>query len=317
MKSASLREVYPVISCGEDRHYIDHLERGLFVASSYAGSVLTSYTTIQTIPLPRIPAKMTMKGADWGGYRVIKDWGGTAPYTPEQYITWLNAWQPQWAATWDYPCGDILQEMAATPHPDAAQQQMWEQRIECRQNESTLMAWYFWHHYREVSWSWTPSVQGASIEDYRRHAQDLYPLIKRMLAYYISRDGEQHTFRVGVGSLVKRKAKMVRAILSAIAEELPFAEFHAWGLNYSMVNDTEALPAQVRSGDTSSYNGRFGRSIEQDKGRSEPQRKVVFQEKLPAYLNKIERALASPKQYASLFDSLEQSHENRRQEESA
>jgi len=286
---------YPTISAGEDCQYITQLERGLFAASSYAGSVINPYVTLSEIPAPNIPEGMTDRAADWGGYRVIKDWQGKAPFTREQYVAWLYKFLPGFAATWDYPCGDE----AGQTNPLVVQD---------RQDNTTLMSWYFWHHYKQVPWSWVPTVQGWTIEDYQRHAEDLYPLLKKMHAYYQRRDGEQSTFRVGIGSLVKRKPRTVRQIIEAVAAILPF-DFHCWGMNYSMLKSNEPLHPQVVSGDTSSYNKRFGRNLEQDKANPEPQRKIVFQDRLPEYLKKIDRELAAPKQYIGLFDAMEE-HKN-------
>lgn len=281
---------YPVISCGEDTQYIEGLQRGLFAASSYAGSVINPYVKLERIPEPTIPKSMTAIIADWGGYRVVKDWAGKAPFTPEQYMQWLHAVRPMWAATWDYPCGDEL----GRTDPKVVQQ---------RQDKSTMMAWFFWVHYQDCPWTWTPTVQGWVLEDYQRHAQDLYPLVKRMQAHY----GPGGPFCVGIGSLVKRNAKQVRAIVDVVAEVLTDVDFHIWGgWKLSVVDSPVPLHKRVRSGDSSAFNGRFGSDLERDKGRSEPQRKVVFQENLPEYAMKMQEALSGPKYYGgSLFDGLE------------
>lgn len=281
-------KIFPVISASEDTHYTDHLTEGLYVASSYAGSVMSPYTKLSSIPVPYVPETMAERAADWGGYRIVKDWGGKAPFSVEQYITWLSAWGPTWAATWDYPCGDDL----GRNDPDV---------VRARQDETTLMAWHFWHYYKSCSWTWVPTVQGWEIADYQRHAQDLLPLIVKMRDFYQQRDGDQHAFRVGIGSLVKRKPAAIKAIIDAVASILPDdVEFHAWGLSKKAI--TSGLGFQrVRSSDTSSFNGRFGSDLEQFKG-GEPQRKVVFQTQLPKYQEAVYATVEQPKQYRTLFD---------------
>lgn len=286
-------QFYPVISCSEDTcGYIDHLTSGLFVASSFAGSVMNSYTTIKVIPTPHVPANMTAIAADWGGYRIVKDWQGIPPFTPEQYIEWLETFEPQWAATWDYPCGD-----------EFAQQD--SKVVEKRQDKSTLMAWYFWTHYQDRAWTWTPTVQGVTVEDYQRHAQDLYPLIRKMAAFYRERDGEHTMFRVGIGSLVRRNAPATKAIFDAVAAILPEdVMFHGWGIKKSVLNSSFTFK-RLRSSDSAAYNNRFGTDLEQYKGLKKPQRQTVFEDVLPAYQEAIYAATAQPyKQEKTLFDVL-------------
>lgn len=283
---------YPMISCSEDTcGYIDHLTSGLYVASSYAGSVMNQHTVLTSIPEPHVPAAMVERAGDWGGYRVVKDWSGKAPFTPEHYVTWLRAWGPNWAATWDYPCGDEL----AAHNPQVVQD---------RQDESTLRAWYFWHHYKAEKWAWTPSVQGWTVADYQRHAQDLYSLIIKMRDYYQRRDGDANAERVGIGSLVRRKPQVVKTIIDAVADVLPEdVSFHAWGMNKKMLSSPLGF-RRVRSSDTGSYNGRFGRDIEAFKATKDPQRKVVFRDRLPKYQEEMHRNAQQPKQYRSLFDGV-------------
>src|SRR5690348_9286799 len=47
---------------------------------------------------PRLPAHVTERAADCGGFVATFRWGDYR-YTPEQYVGWLRTWQPQWAAT--------------------------------------------------------------------------------------------------------------------------------------------------------------------------------------------------------------------------
>lgn len=283
----SYETFYPVISSGEDTcKYIENLTTGLFVASSFAGSVLSPHTRIESIPLPRVPLQMTIRAADWGGYRVVRDWQGKPPFSPEQYVSWLSQWQPEWAAAWDYPCGDT-----------SAAESL--QVVRSRQDETTLMAWYFWHHYKHVQWCWTVTIQGYTTEDYQRHAEELMPLIMKMREYY----HENRAFRVGIGSLVGRKPTNVKNIIDAVARVLPAnIGFHAWGLKKKVLESPLGFP-RVKSSDTGAYGQRFGGNIEEYKQRSEPQREIVFHEKLPTYTQSIYRTTSLPKQYRSLFET--------------
>lgn len=279
-------QCYPAISAGEDCEYISDLERGLCVASSYAGSVMNKYCILTSIPVPKLPVSICDRAGDWGGYRVVKDWEGKAPFTQQQYVDWLSSWEPCWAATWDYPCSDEKASSSPTV-------------VQTRQDETTLMAWYFWHHYKNVPWCWVPTVQGWTVGDYRRHAQDLYPLVKKMQAYY----GQSSAFRVGIGSLVGRRDAAVKAIANTVAEELPGTLFHVWGAwKLKHFKSPIAWHEQVVSTDSGAFNGRFGKGLEM----SGIQRQVVFQERLPKYQQATVRAGATPKQHKSLFDEIEE-----------
>jgi hypothetical protein len=285
------RVLIPVISCSEDCQYIANLERGLFVASSYAGSVMSPYTTLSAIPEPKIPETMQQRYCDWGGFRIMTAWNGNVPFTEEQYITWCRAIKPLWAATWDYPCND-----SSISH----------KVVMSRQNETTLSAWFFWVHHSDEAFCWVPTVQGRDIEDYRWHARCLRPLIEQMQSFYREHNGEDNAFCVGIGSLVRRKAKIVKAIIETVAMELPGVKFHAWGVPYKVLKDPEApLPDEVTSTDTSSYNGRIGKGIEKSKNSGMPQRQYTFEKAWPAYEEKVNRVASLPKQNGTLFDFME------------
>lgn len=277
---------YPTVAYSEWGKYTQKLERCMVVASSCAGSVLNQHTSLHTIPVPPIPETVVDRAADWGGYRVMNDWNGKAPYTIEHYMQWLHGVHPRWAATWDYPCG--------------GKKSLSSDEVRAQQDETTLMAWTFWHRYRDVPWCWVPTIQGRTVEDYQRHAEDLSPLIRRMKVHYHARTDT--AFRVGIGSLVGRKPKAIKAIVDGVAAHLPSAlGYHAWGVKLSVLASPFGFES-IMSCDSGAFNGRFGEGLEEFKRREEPQRQIVFEEKLPAYQASITRTVSQEKQYHTLFE---------------
>jgi hypothetical protein len=156
------------------------------------------------------------------------------------------------------------------------------------------MAWRFWREFRGVRWTWVPTVQGWEIEDYRRHARELAPLVREMAS-----QGE--AFRVGIGTLCRRAdVRMIHAVVRAVNEELPGVPLHLWGVKLGALQSAAGLPHQVRSVDSAAWNGLFGRDIE--KARAErvaagiSRAQHCWQVMLPRYRAKVETALQQPKQ---------------------
>lgn len=59
---------------------------------------------------PRLPAHITERAADSGGFVASRVWGEYR-YSLDQYVDWLATWQPLWAATMDYCCEPELQQV--------------------------------------------------------------------------------------------------------------------------------------------------------------------------------------------------------------
>src|SRR5690348_16955833 len=134
---------------------------------------------------PSIPAHIVDVAADSGGFVASRIWGEYR-YSLDQYVTWLRSFRPRWAATMDYCCEPELQQIT-----------------EDRQAKTTTNAREAWSRYRGEVWSWVPTIQGWTPDDYRRHASELKPLIDEMRAYYLARPGPS-CWRVGIGTLCHR-----------------------------------------------------------------------------------------------------------------
>lgn len=104
-----------------------------------------------TLKQPRVPAQITVRAADSGGYAAMTRWRGSYPFSPRQYVTWLTGWQPQWAAFMDMGCVDLADHRL--PDPSLIQE---------RQRWTTSMAWQMWRTYYEMPWAWTPTLHGLS-----------------------------------------------------------------------------------------------------------------------------------------------------------
>lgn len=227
---------------------------------------------------PKLPAHVTERAADCGGFVATRIWGDYR-YTPEQYVQWLRSFSPSWAATMDYCCE---QEIA---HDEDA--------ICRRQERTTEMAYLFWSNYRAQHWCWVPTVQGWSEDDYRAHARQLKPLVCEMAAHY----GSDSAFRVGIGTLCQRADnRMIRTIARAVTEELPGVPLHLWGIKIAALAGRESLPDAVVSTDSAAFNSFFGRSIERWRESGLTRREYQYQVALPEYQARIDAALSGPKQ---------------------
>jgi hypothetical protein len=160
------------------------------------------------------------------------------------------------------------------------------------------MAYHFWQHYRDVSWAWVPTIQGWTIADYMRHAQEVKPLIQEMQACY----GMNSAFRVGIGTLCHRASvEMIRAVVVAVAAILGDVPIHLWGVKLDIFKSPIGLPEQVVSCDSAAFNGLWGhgRTVWKQSGKS--QRQWTLEDALPDYERKLYRAANLPKMH-SLFD---------------
>ena len=279
MKQSRL-EFYATIDAGRVREYMPDVPV-LLPASSWARFIDRK----GRIRVPRLPGHVRVKAADSGGFVATFRNGGRYTYSPAQYVEWLSAWGPSWAATMDLCCEDEI----TGDRPGIVRE---------RQEETTRLARHFWEEYRGVPWPWVPTVQGWQVDDYRRHAAELAPLLGEMRRHY----GESSPWRVGVGTLCRRAdVGMIRRVVRAVSEELPGYRFHLWGVKLALLQSPVPLPAQVASVDSASWtwppgdggNRRKGADY-RDKGVSRA--RFEYQVLLPRYLSRVEAALSVPKQ---------------------
>ena len=57
---------------------------------------------------PNLPEHIRQRAADCGGFVASRVWGSYR-YSLAQYVAWLHAWQPQWAAMMDLCCEPELE----------------------------------------------------------------------------------------------------------------------------------------------------------------------------------------------------------------
>lgn len=278
---------YPTISRGEMGKYAAGVSRALLPASSWASAEVLAHGRVRGKIAPvRLPASIVDGAADCGGFVATRKWG-TYRYNDSQYVEWCDGWRPSWAAMMDYCCEDEI----TSGQPGIVRK---------RQDDTTAMAHHFWQQYRSASWSWVPTIQGWTVEDYRRHVQDMKPLITEMSSHY----GAGSAFRVGIGTLCARaSAKMIREVVTMVASELPDVSLHLWGVKLSVMQSQIMLPEQVASVDSGAWNGMWGHGRNHWKATGMTQREWCFKVALPAYEAKINAALCQPKQ-ATLLEEV-------------
>lgn len=273
---------YPTVSRDELGKYCN-TSRLLLVASSFAAAEVRKHGKVRRgLPAPHLPASVTERAADCGGFVATCRWGDY-PYTPVQYVDWLRAWRPDWAATMDYCCEDEI----TSGRPGVVRE---------RQLRTTEMAWHFWQRYQE-QWAWVPTVQGWHVADNQRHASELKPLIDEMRTTYTGCSA----WRVGIGTLCRRASvQMIHDVTRAVAAILPGIPLHLWGIKLSTLQSPLALPEQVTSVDSAAWNGLFRTGRNEWKESGLPQRRWIFDVALPRYERRVAAALASPKQLSLL-----------------
>ena len=254
--------------------------RVLLTASSYAASEVYRYGKVRgALPVPVLPEWVTERAADSGGFVASRKWGDYR-YTLEQYVEWLYAWRPQWAAMMDYCCEP---ELAVVTRE--------------RQNKTTANIVRTWQAYRDVPWAWVPTIQGLEVEDYERHTRELKPIIEEMQAHY----GLDSAFRVGIGTLCRRASvAMIHDVTRAVAAILPGIPLHLWGIKLGALQSPMALPESVVSVDSAAWNGLFGSDREEWKQSGMPQRVWSWEVAYERYRGKVAAALAQPKQLSLL-----------------
>ncbi len=271
-------QFYPTISRGEVTKYCN-ATRLMLVASSYAAQEVRKRGKVRgNLPVPRLPETVMERAADCGGFVATFKWG-KYPYTPAQYVAWLQGWQPQWAAMMDFCCEpEVIAKTGI---------------VRERQRQTTEMAYHFWQNYKAAPWAWVPTIQGWEVEDYQRHAREMKPLIEEMAACY----GTESAFRVGIGTLCRRASvDMIHQVVRAVNEILPGVPLHLWGVKLGLLQSPLALPECVASVDSAAWNGLFRTGREEWKTSGLPQRRWIFDVALPRYQAKVEQALSVPKQ---------------------
>lgn len=257
------------------------------------------------IPVPALPAKFHDEdieiGCDGGGFVAARKWGGEYIFSHEQYAKWLDQVQPTWAAMLDY-C--VEPQIASSP-----------MSVRIRQQRTTANAQAIWNEYKNKPWAWVPTIQGWTVEDYQQHAREMAPLLREMAEHYQAQ-GLDHAFRIGVGTLCCRTSRaQIQAIVAAVAEVLPGAPLHLWGVKLDAFKGGVALPDQVVSSDSAAWSGRFGKDIEKYKTSGLTQREHAYTVALPAYQDKVKAAQSAPKQKgfdlpAALYDWAKMSEQN-------
>ncbi len=201
-------------------------------------------------------------------------------------------------ATWGAATDYCVARDTASPTPKTPHEGVYVPRpnhiVRDAQLRTTAAAWEAWQTQRSAPFAWVPTVQGAGVEDYRWHARQLRPLVDEMAAHY----GPGRGFRVGIGSLVGRDARTVRAIAVVVAGELPGIPLHLWGVKQQAARG--GLPLEVGSIDSAAWNGQTG---PKDRSRHdawrgvEPRRAWAYREALPRYKSEVEAAIGEAFQY--------------------
>lgn len=243
----------------------------MFPASSWARNNLSR---------PNPPPRVRHIAADCGGFVATRIWGDYR-YTADEYVGWLHSFRPAWAATMDWCCEDEITSGKSGI-------------VRERQARTSAMAYQFWRDYRDSPWQWVTTIQGWTVEDYVRHAREMRPLIMEMWRH------SGVDFRVGIGTLCARaNADRVHQVVAAVADELPGVPLHLWGVKLSILKDVRLL-RNVMSVDSAAWNGWFGRDISVHRARriemGLSKSQYEYNELLPGYIKKFERAVNGAKQ---------------------
>jgi hypothetical protein len=242
-----------------------------------------------SLPTPNFPPHVTHVAADSGGFVATLKWGGYR-YSHEQYMNWLEriGSRLQWAAMMDFCCE---KEIAATCGIVAERQWL-----------TTEMAHLFWSLYRDAHWAWVPTIQGWDVEDYRRHATAMKPLIDEMSKFYAQRG---QSFSVGIGTLCARaNVSMILEVIASVRGVLPDVQFHLWGVKLGALQSKLLDLSVIASVDSAAWGGHFGSDIKEirsaRKALGMSKTEYDYKVSLPRYLDKVSRAVTAPKQ-TSLF----------------
>lgn len=219
----------------------------------------------------KLPPAFRPVAADSGGF-VFASKYGEYPFTPAQYVTWLEAMQPDWAACMDYPV-----EVEIAPY---------EAQVRERQEKAIAHAHTLLNMQRP--WKWVPVLQGRSLDHYLWH---------------LERYREEGLLQpsMAIGSLCRRTSIAdIAAVVQALTNAAPpMTRFHLFGVKLLLFKQANKIPDSVVSADTAAWNGMFGagRTKWKDAQRQRGISQREFEsEQLYVYKAKVDAALAGPKQ---------------------
>ena len=252
--------------------------------ATFDASNLTSY--VPNVPLllpasswarkglkkPALPAHVTYRAADSGGFVASRVWGEYR-YTLAAYVEWLGSWSPQWAACMDYCCEP---ELAVVTRQ--------------RQDQTTENIRQAWQDYRFVPWAWVPTIQGVEPEDYHRHALELKPFIDEMQAFYAGNPA----FRVGIGTLCRRAdSSLIHRIVQVVRSVYPTVPLHLWGVKLESLWTLDMH--QIVSTDSAAWSGQWKgnrqRIREQAQAAGMNKQHYLIEVVLPAYISRVQEAV--------------------------
>lgn len=250
-------------------HMRPHLRDGMSVTPTMV--VASNYLSGSgKVRVRLVPEQCRPLFCDSGGF-YFHFKGTDYPFSPADYIAWLTAMAPDYAACMDYPCEA---EVAAD---DAA---VFSRQVRCIDHARVLLAC-------RGCWEWLPVLQGRTVAQYLRHV-DMYRAAGLVTPY------------MGIGSLCRRtRIDEIQAIIHALTEALPGTRFHLFGVKMQIFKQADALPESVASADSGAWNGMFGPGRERWKSaqaRGLTQAEYEVREALPAYRGKLTRAFETPKQ---------------------
>jgi hypothetical protein len=268
------------------------------------------------IPPVVLPADLladvrTTIAADSGGFEAAYRYG-KYPFSFEAYVRWLSTIPNlTWAALPDLP---VEKQLART-----------YENVRQRQELTLAYARDFWAEYtendeiRQVPWTWVPTIQGRTVDDYVWMAEELAPLLLEQMSEYafnaygwdrydsmfndtdaeraaLFAKAERHDryWRVGIGSLCKRKSmRQVVDIVGALVQRLPECKFHLWGVALGAMDALRVagLLGSIASFDTGAFNQRWYAGQHAHKAVGMTQREYTWKVAWPAYRAKVDAAL--------------------------
>jgi hypothetical protein len=230
---------------------------------------------------PRLPEGAEV-AVDCGGFVATRIWGAYR-FDLHEYVAWCERVPGlRWAAMMDQCCE---QEITGANEGVVRQRQIWTYE----------MAERFVDEYGDVPWAWVPTIQGWTVTDYLRAADDLEILIAERQRYY--RERRMLDFRVGIGTLCARKdTSQVVDIVEALVDRFPDVSFHLWGVKLQALRDWPGgLPGAVVSVDSAAWNGLFGSDISKLRAARArlgmSQRAFGYRVQLPRYVAKFREAV--------------------------
>ena len=224
---------------------------------------------------PRLALVAAPVAVDTGAFAWFRRYS-TYHFSARQFADWIAGVRPpvSWAVIPDRPTEDLDDPCAVR----RAQEQTTEAIVHIL--ESLL----------DVPWSWTPVLQGRTLDDYLRHAIDLAGILYDLAAIHARRG---QTFRVGLGSICRRgHVAEIRRIVAGVASVLPGLALHLFGAKLDVLDGWGNRPRAVQSCDSAAWNGRFGSDIPlidaEHRRLGLFQRRYALQVALPRYAARVE-----------------------------